>query len=102
MCKNEKFSLSFSFQITNKNLVEKLVDVKTSQGEFITKKLENIEIIAQSLKENRVDSKTGSYSSIGSGLSESDRHFLIELTNDTRDAIQDMRLEVLTASDKSK
>jgi hypothetical protein len=82
--------------------VEKLVDVKTSQGEFITKKLENIELIAQSLKENRVDFKTGSVSSSGNGLSESDRHFLIELTNDTRDAIQDMRLEVLTASDKSK
>jgi hypothetical protein len=38
----------------------------------------------------------------GAGLTESDRHFLKELSNDTRDAIQDMRLEVLTASDKSE
>jgi len=44
--------------------------------------------------------KGGSGSS--GGLSEADRNFLRELTNDTKDAIQDMRLEVLTASDKSK
>jgi hypothetical protein len=39
---------------------------------------------------------------VGAGLSDSDRNFLKELNNDTKDAIQDMRLEVLTASDKSK
>jgi hypothetical protein len=42
---------------------------------------------------------TGSSSA---GLTEADRTFLKELTNDTKDAIQDMRLEVLTASDKSE
>lgn len=36
------------------------------------------------------------------GLSEADKSFLKELSNDTRDVIQDMRLEVLTASDKSE
>lgn len=36
------------------------------------------------------------------GLTEADRTFLKELSNETKDAIQDMRLEVLTASDKSK
>lgn len=35
------------------------------------------------------------------GLTDADKTFLKELSNDTRDAIQDMRLEVLTASDKS-
>jgi hypothetical protein len=39
---------------------------------------------------------------VGSGLTDADKYFLKELSNDTRDAIQDMRLEVLTASDKSK
>ncbi len=41
-------------------------------------------------------------SGIGSGLSEADRNLLKELNNETRDAITDMRLEVLTASDKSE
>lgn len=38
----------------------------------------------------------------GGGLSDADRAFLKDLSNDTIDAIQDMRLEVLTASDKSE
>lgn len=38
----------------------------------------------------------------GSGLSDADKSFLKELTNETRDAITDMRIEVLTASDKSE
>jgi hypothetical protein len=36
------------------------------------------------------------------GFTDSDKTFLKELTSDTKDSIQDMRLEVLTASDKSK
>lgn len=38
----------------------------------------------------------------GAGLSDADKAFLKDLSNDTIDAIQDMRLEVLTASDKSE
>jgi hypothetical protein len=39
---------------------------------------------------------------VASGLSDADKLFLKELSNETRDAITDMRLEVLTASDKSE
>ena len=49
-----------------------------------------------------VKAHAGSSVIAGAGLSEADKSFLKELSNDTRDAIQDMRLEVLTASDKSK
>lgn len=37
-----------------------------------------------------------------SGLTDADKNFLKELSAETKDTIQDMRLEVLTASDKSK
>lgn len=96
-------------QLSNKNLVahaEQLLANKASESEFITKKLEHIDVIAASLNEIKSDLKSGgsgaSVGSGGSGLTEYDRSFLKELTNETRDAIQDMRLEVLTASDKSE
>ena len=117
----------FYLQATNKNLVvqaEELVKDRTNQAEEFAKKLEEkllkitaaakpseFEIaISGSLSELKTDVKeiltkgvkSTSSSVTSGGLSETDRTFLKELTNDTRDAIQDMRLEVLTASDKSK
>lgn len=104
------FTTFFFFsQLSNQNLVahtEKLLASKKSESEFITKKLEHIDSIAESLNEIKSDIKSSGISHHGagggSGLSEHDRSFLKELTNETRDAIQDMRLEVLTASDKSE
>lgn len=63
----------------------------------ITNTLAELKASLKELKTEGLSSSGGS-----SGLSEKDKNFLKELSNDTRDAITDMRLEVLTASDKSK
>lgn len=114
--------IKFNFQATNKNLVsqaEELVKDRTNQADVFAGKLEaklanftkssEFEAkITRSLDELKTDIKAllskgpMSSASTASGLSEADRTFLKELTNDTKDAIEDMRLEVLTASDKSK
>lgn len=66
-----------------------LTQLKTDLKELLTKGVKSSDVSSTSIVS-------------GAGLSEADRTFLKELSNDTRDAIQDMRLEVLTASDKSK
>jgi hypothetical protein len=53
-----------------------------------------------SLKE--ISNGAGSASSSSSGFTTADKQFLKELYNDTREAIQEVQLEVLIASDKSK
>lgn len=114
--------------MTNKNLVsqaEELVKDRTNQADQFAKKLEeklktfgagksaefetqvsgSLTQLKTDLKEllsKGVKTSSGQININGGGLSEADRNFLKELSNDTRDAIQDMRLEVLTASDKSK
>lgn len=115
--------------MTNKNLVsqaEELVKDRTNQADQFAKKLEeklkSFDVgkssgfetqVSDSLTQLKSDLKellskglktsgASVSNSNGGGLSEADRNFLKELSNDTRDAIQDMRLEVLTASDKSK
>lgn len=94
---------------------EELVKNRNNQAEVIAKKLEeklnglgdlgrNTEFetkIATALSEIKFGIKELRTSG-SSGLSEADKAFLKELTSDTKDSIQDMRLEVLTASDKSK
>lgn len=119
-----KFVFRFLSQATNKNLVaqaEELVKDRTNQASVFAQKLEekltkvagkSSEFESQvsgSLSQMKIDLKdilsNGVKSSSGggaAGLSEADREFLRDLSNDTIDAIQDMRLEVLTASDKSK
>lgn len=119
-----KFVFCFLSQATNKNLVaqaEELVKDRTNQASVFAQKLEekltkvagkSSEFESQvsgSLSQMKIDLKdilsNGVKSSSGggaAGLSEADREFLRDLSNDTIDAIQDMRLEVLTASDKSK
>lgn len=98
---------------------EELVKGHSTQTDLIAKKLEeklshfsssasSTELdtkLSGSLQQLKTDLKEllGNSSRSGAGgLSEGDRAFLKELTNETKDAIQDMRLEVLTASDKSK
>lgn len=87
---------------------------RASQAELIAQKLESKlqgssevdEKITGTLNELKKSLNELKSNGIGSGsnngLSDSDKTFLKELTNDTRDAISDMRLEVLTASDKSE
>lgn len=60
--------------------------------EKVSKALDELKSSLKELKSNAVES----------GLSDADKSFLKELSNETRDAIMDMRLEVLTASDKSE
>lgn len=88
---------------------EELVKDRTNQADVFAKKLE--EKLSQFTGSKSADAGgLGSLKSelkellekSASGLTEADRSFLRELSNDTKDAIQDMRLEVLTASDKSK
>lgn len=96
---------------------EELVKGQSAQADLIAKKLEEkLSNVSSSASSSELEKQlTGSLkqlktdlkelivkSSGGGGLSEIDRTFLKELTNETRDVIQDMRLEVLTASDKSK
>lgn len=102
---------TFDFQATNKNLVaqtEELVKDRTNQADVFAQKLEEKLTQFNGAKSTDVGS-LGSFKTEltellqknSVGLTEADRAFLRELSNDTRDAIQDMRLEVLTASDKS-
>lgn len=89
--------------------------MKSNKADVIAQRLD--ELLKLSVKSSDLESQlSGSLKELNSlsemlekgargssgGLSEADRNFLRELTNDTKDAIQDMRLEVLTASDKSK
>lgn len=86
---------------------------RANQAELIAQKLESklkgsselegkITTTLAELKASLKELKVEGVSSSGSGLSDKDKNFLKELSNDTRDAIMDMRLEVLTASDKSE
>lgn len=88
---DEKMS---QFYITNTQ------DVKSSDFEDkITKTLQGIEgNVNKLLKEGSSVSVSGS----SSGFSPADRNFITGLKNETLEALEDMRLEVLTASDKSK
>jgi len=110
-------------QITNKNL-DALLKNRINEADSIVQKLEEKlgQIVNGNAKSSEFEEKVkGSLKVIegdvkvlltkapsvtsaasSAGLSEADRTFLKELTNETKDAIQDMRLEVLTASDKSK
>ncbi|CAO1314159.1 unnamed protein product, partial [Diamesa serratosioi] len=87
---DEKMS---QFYITNTQ------DVKSSDFEVkITKTLNDIEgSVNKMLNEGSSVSTSGSTS----GFSPADRNFITGLKNETLEALEDMRLEVLTASDKS-
>lgn len=120
---NHSNNRQFRFQATNKNLVaqaEELVKDRTNQADVFAQKLEEKLLrisgskpdfekqVSGSLNQLKADLKSlldkGVRSSGvgGGGLSDADKAFLKDLSNDTIDAIQDMRLEVLTASDKSE
>jgi hypothetical protein len=95
-------------QMTSKNVaaqIKELVKSKDTQSDLIAKLLEtktDASDIEKKLSDALSNLKVSGSDNSGSGLSEADKNFLKELTNETKDAIQDMRLEVLTASDKSK
>ena len=88
---DEKMS---QFYVTNTQ------DGKSSDFEVkITKTLQEIEEnVNKLLKEGSAVSSSVS----GSAFSPADRNFITGLKNETLEALEDMRLEVLTASDKSK
>lgn len=81
-----------------------------SQAELIAQKVESklqsssgIEAsVSKALSELKSSLKELQSNAVANGLSDADKSFLKELSNETRDAITDMRLEVLTASDKSE
>lgn len=81
-----------------------------SQAELIAQKVESklqsssgIEAsVSKALGELKSSLKELQSNAVANGLSDADKSFLKELSNETRDAITDMRLEVLTASDKSE
>jgi len=101
----------------NKRLVsqaEEILKTRTNQAEIVAKKLEDkLTELVDAGKNTEFENKiTGTLSELKLGIKElrtaaptgftdSDKTFLKELTSDTKDSIQDMRLEVLTASDKS-
>lgn len=99
---------SLSFQATNKNFVAQAEElVKANQADIIAAKIE-AKLLGMgkssddgSLSQLKTELKELLEKNVG-GFSDADKTFLRELSNDTKDAIQDMRLEVLTASDKSE
>ncbi|KAG5674912.1 hypothetical protein PVAND_004857 [Polypedilum vanderplanki] len=109
-----------TIESTNKNLVaqaEEIMKQKENQADLIAKKLEEklsklssnnggseLETkIASTLSELKTGLKELSNGGNGgtSGFTIADKQFLKELYNDTREAIQEVQLEVLIASDKS-
>lgn len=70
----------------------------SKSSEFEEKVAESLQEIKEDVKELLVKVPPTPIA----GFTKDDRLFLTELNNDTKDAIDDMRLEVLTASDKSK
>ena len=89
---DEKMS---QFYITNTQ------DGKSSDfEEKITKSLHEIEGSVNKLLNK--EGSSVSYSGGSSSFTPADRNFITGLKNETLEALEDMRLEVLTASDKSK
>ncbi|XP_070500518.1 putative leucine-rich repeat-containing protein DDB_G0290503 [Chironomus tepperi] len=102
---------------SNKQLVtqtEEILKTRTNQAEVIAKKLEDklnqlVEDGKNTEFENKITSTLGELklgikelrTAAPTGFTESDKTLLKELSNEMKDSIQDMRLEVLTASDKS-
>lgn len=83
-------------------LEEKLLRISGSKPEFEKQVSASLTQLKTDLKNLMDKGVKASAVSGGAGLSAADKAFLKDLSNDTIDAIQDMRLEVLTASDKSK
>lgn len=98
------------FQSNNKKYAEEAIKSHAAQADFIAQKLESklqgssgIEAtVSKALNELKSSLKELHSNSVSGGLSDADKSFLKEISNETRDAITDMRLEVLTASDKSE
>lgn len=105
-------------QNANKQLVtqtEEILKTRTNQAEIVAKKLEDkLNELVKAGKNTEFENKiTGTLSELKLGIKElrtatptgfieSDKSLLKDLSNEIKDSIQDMRLEVLTASDKSK